>query len=153
MAYGLERKEDGNVYISDTGTRIILVPIEMLSTMANEFRKFVGPASKVLMREVGKSLGLAMGEVIRKELEEQENVEEAIREFLGKAGFGEVKVSSSEGCYHVTFKDAPSMKTCKTCDFEAGVISGLLEALTNKKWRVSVTTKGEECLVHAVPLQ
>ncbi len=153
MAYNLERKEDGNVYVEGSDVRVMLIPIEMLSSMSKEFQKLVGPAAKVLMREVGKSLGLAMADIIKRERDYQDGVASALEAFLTKCGFGEVKASECEGCYHVTFEDAPSLKRCETCDFEAGVIIGLLESLTGKKWRAQVTKKDNFCTVHAVPLE
>ncbi len=153
MAYELQKKENGNIYIGKSDVRVILTPVDMLSSMAKEFQKLVGPAAKVLMREVGKSLGLAMADIIKRERADQGSIEKALEEFLSKSGFGKVKVSEIDGCYHVTFEDAPSMNECKTCDFEAGVILGLLESLTGKKWKAQITKKDNLCKVHAVPLQ
>ena len=152
MPYELQKKENGNVYIGESNVRVILTPVEMLSSMAKEFQKLVGPAAKVLMREVGKSLGLAMADIIKKEHKDQGSIEKALEEFLSKSGFGKVEVSKIEDCYHVTFEDAPSLKECRTCDFEARVILGLLESLTGKKWRAQVDKKDDLCRVHAVPL-
>jgi predicted hydrocarbon binding protein len=148
MSYELRKNGDKNLYIADTNTRVLIVPVETIGEMARQFRKLVGPAARVLMREVGRSFGHALGDVIRKE-REAGDLQRALQTFFEKCGFGRVTVEERGGKVVVTLDEPPSLVECSHCDFESGVLAGLLEELSGSKWKVQVEKLDKGCRITA----
>ncbi len=141
MSYTLESRS-GDVYVKDSNVRIILMPTNTISKMAERFWKVLGPASKVMIMEVGSSLGKSMAELLGDGSKKEE-----VEKFLEKAGFGKATFEDGGDEVKVTFSSPPSEGVLQ-CYFEAGVVKGLLEALEGEKWRVKkVEGTKEGCVV------
>jgi len=125
-------------------TRMIMLPIVSISKIDMEFNKIVGNASKVIIRNIGKSIGLAVSELLNSG---EMDVGEYVQEALLKMGLGpvEVKDHSENGEIVVRLLDPPSISSCNPCYFEEGVIKGLLEGLTKKKWRSKALSRNGAC--------
>jgi len=121
----------------------------MLSKMYEEMRKVVGPAANIMMREFGKSFAEAMAEVAK--AGDGENTKEAMATFLENVGFGKVSISKNEDKYIVEIHSPPSCElNVESCNFEEGVVQGLLEVLEGGKWRAKTTEfKDSKCIIEA----
>ncbi len=151
MAYELEM-ENGVVKIKGTSERMILLPANVINKMSEEFYNIVGPASKVMMREIGKCIGECVTEVVEKELEgkvheaSDEQLLQAIANYLSKSGMGKISVERAGDEIVIKMELAPSMKSKNACYLEQGIIMGVLKKLTGKNWKVEVEKQGETCL-------
>ncbi len=158
MVYELELKE-GTVKIKGMEERVMIIPARMISEMGKEFYKIVGDASKVMMREVGKCVGQCMVEIVENELKKDKNeanlreLLEAVSTFLHRSGFGKVSLEETEGGYKVIIEDAPSLGEKNACTFEEGVIKGVMEELTGKRWHVKMLEREGEgkCVIEVKP--
>ena len=153
MAYDLELR-DGEVKIKGFNERVMIVPTRMIFQMGKEFYKVVGEASKVMMREIGKCLGECMVDVATSELDkgvEESSLKEALEAigtFLARSGFGKISVEEEQDGIKVIIEDAPSKGSSADCSFEEGVVKGVLEKMTGKKYMVrKLTSDGDKCVI------
>ncbi len=149
MAYELELRE-GSLRSSQGNVKVMIVPVAMVHKLNKEFAKIVGPASKIIVRNVGKSLGEAMADMLElKDANDLNELANAISEFMLRAGFGKTQVAIDGNTLLFKVLDAPTVKEESACHFEEGVIKGLLETITNCKWKTNGKTDGESCVISA----
>ncbi|UXD22851.1 hypothetical protein IPA_08905 [Ignicoccus pacificus DSM 13166] len=154
MAYDLEM-QDSKIRIKGSEERVMIVPTKMIAEMGKEFYKIVGDASKVMMREIGKCLGEYMTEVAISELKKEVSQSDlrdllnAIATFLARSGFGKISVEEEDdGSLKIVVEDAPSKGSNVDCSFEEGVVKGVLEKMTGKKYMVrKLGSDGSRCVV------
>ncbi len=154
--YNISLKEDGRLTLDNLQSDFLLLPANTIQRIGATLEKIVGPAVTVHLREIGRGVGQALVEVIRheeKDLGAKSDIE-AIAHYLEKAGFGKVKVEKHDDHFDILIELPPSLRYkaegVQKCIFESGLIKGVMEALTGKKWKVEVDKNVNDhcCLIH-----
>lgn len=138
--------------------RVMLVPVNIVTKMHHEFYKIVGVASKVILKEVGKSFGESVTEIVEREIKgdkrDMQSLLEAVVSYLNKSGFGDVTLEEEGDTFRVIIRDAPSISIegCKydnsiACYFEEGVVKGIMEKLLGRKVSTMKKVEGNNCIV------
>ena len=157
--YSISLKEGGELVLDNLKSDFLLIPASTIEKMGESLYKIVGPAASVHLREIGRSIGRALVEVLKHERSDlgAQNYIEAIAHYLERAGFGNVEVKDHGEHYDILIKNPPSLRHkadgVQKCSFEAGLIRGALEAITDKRWKVEVDNTVNEtcCLLHITP--
>ena len=158
-SYSISLKEDGRLTLDNLESDFLLIPASTIGKIGESLYKIVGPAASVHIREIGRGIGRALTEVISHEKKNlgAENNAEAIAHYLERAGFGNVEVKVHGDHFDILIKNPPSLRYraegVQKCSFEAGLIRGILEGITNKKWRAEIDKEvNDSCrLIHLVP--
>jgi predicted hydrocarbon binding protein len=155
-SYNISIKENGKLVLNNMEIDFLLIPATTIEKIGESLYKIVGPAASVHLREIGRGIGKALTEVIiheRKDNSAREDVN-AIATYLEKAGFGKIEVKEHGDYFDILIKNPPSLRYkaegVQKCTFEAGLIRGVMEALTSQKWRAEVDNKVNNtcCLIH-----
>ncbi len=155
-AYVVRLDENGLLRIDDSKEDYLILPASTIAKIGERLYKIVGPASNVHLMEIGRSVGQSLAEIVEKQSKSSErcDVINSIGEYLTKSGFGITEVENHGDHCDVTIEYPPSLRYkregLKKCMFEAGLMKGILETITKKKWHVQVDENVDEnkCLIH-----
>ncbi|UXD22542.1 hypothetical protein IPA_06085 [Ignicoccus pacificus DSM 13166] len=129
----------------------MIVPASLVTKLNDEFFKIVGNASKIIVRNVGKSLGAATAEIILERWNTKEmsleDLVNTISATLNTIGFGKVSFNVNGKKIKVDIEEAPSMGSEVECIFEEGVIKGLLETILKCKVRGKSSKGVNKCSI------
>ena len=160
-AYRIKLDENGMLRINGSEEDYLILPASTITKIGNRLYKIVGTASNVHLMEIGRSIGYTLAEIVSKQRKGSADSDliESIDEYLTRSGFGITKLIKHDDHFDVVIEKPPSLRYkgegLKKCMFEAGIIKGVLETLTNKKWQVQIdeNVNDEKCLIHIREVQ
>ncbi|UXD22892.1 hypothetical protein IPA_09295 [Ignicoccus pacificus DSM 13166] len=155
-SYNISVKENGKLVIEGLKSDFLLIPATTIEKIGESLYKIVGPAANVHLREIGRGIGKALIEIVKHERtgEDYQADVDAIAHYLEKAGFGRIKVTKHDDHFDILIENPPSLRYkaegVQKCAFEAGLIRGVMEELTSKRWRAEVDNSVNDhcCLIH-----
>jgi len=159
--YSLYVDESGSLRIKGDEADYLILPATTVSKIGSRLYKIVGEAANVQLAEIGRSIGHSLAELIKRQMhgDRIEDIIESIDDYLSKSGFGKAELVKHENHFDVIINNPPSLRHAveglKKCRFEAGLIKGILEEITGKKWHVQVddSVNQEKCLIHVKPME
>ncbi|ALU12119.1 hypothetical protein EYM_00530 [Ignicoccus islandicus DSM 13165] len=160
-AYAIKLDENGILRIEGSEEDYLILPASTITKIGNRLYQIVGTAANVHLMEIGRSIGRTLAEIVSHQMKSNEegDIIEAIDEYLTRSGFGITKLERHGDHFDVIIERPPSLRYkgegLKKCRFEAGIIKGILETLTNKKWQVQIddSVNDEKCLIHVREMQ
>ena len=158
--YSLRLDESGALKIEGDESDYLILPASTVSKIGKRLYKIVGDAANVQLMEIGRSVGQSLAELIKRQMKGSDNMSvlDSIDLYFKKSGFGVARVEDKGDHYEVIIENPPSLRYkeegIKKCRFEAGLIKGVLEEITGKKWQVNVNDKINEgkCVIYVRPV-
>ena len=160
-AYKVKLDESGILRIDGSEEDYLILPASTITKIGSRLYKIVGTASNVHLMEIGRSIGYTLAEIVnnQKKGASESDLIESVNEYLTRSGFGITKLIKHEDHFDVIIEKPPSLRHkfegLKKCMFEAGIIKGVLETLTNKKWQIQIdeNVNDNKCLIHIREIQ